>query len=293
MPLLHVLRRWRGFTLIELLVVIAIIAVLIGLLLPAVQKVRAAAQKMQCANNLKQIALATVNCADQHEGRMPPSIGLYPNYNAVEGNSDGGLLFHILPYVEKNNEFLSTYSLPLNGGRNGNFGGYSQWNIPNPTNIRTYVCPSDVTNTPNWPNRSSYGINGQIFRYNYPGWSAGLANYPATFQDGTSNTVMFTEKAAESNTGTYTDNYWPDWGPILSSGDVGDPTGPAWNPQIQPKVSGGQVRANSGIAESPHTGGINAALGDGSVKFVSGSVTGTTWWAALTPANNDQLGPDW
>src|ERR1700730_16837255 len=108
MPFFRLLRRSRAFTLIELLVVIGIIAILIGLPVPAVQKVREAAARMQCTNNLKQMSLGTINCADTNAGKLPPSIGVYPGIMLNAPNqSDGGTLLHILPYIEQQNLFTS------------------------------------------------------------------------------------------------------------------------------------------------------------------------------------------
>ena len=102
MPKFRLGYRWRGFTLVGLLVVIAIIAILIGLLLPAVQKAREAAARTTCQNNLKQMGLGTINCCDTNQGIIPPSLGLFPAVlKQTDGNGNGGLEFHILPYIEQ------------------------------------------------------------------------------------------------------------------------------------------------------------------------------------------------
>src|SRR5437870_8953805 len=147
MPLFRLLRRRRAFTLIELLVVIAIIAILIGLLVPAVQKVREAAARMQCTNNLKQMSLGTINCADTNQKRLPPSIGVYPGV-AIQAayQSNGGTFLHILPYIEQDNVFKASLSNPDPDERNGNNPTYSPWTAPvQNAKIKTYFCPSNPT----------------------------------------------------------------------------------------------------------------------------------------------------
>jgi prepilin-type N-terminal cleavage/methylation domain-containing protein len=268
----RLLRATRGFTLIELLVVIAIIAILIGLLVPAVQKVREAAARIQCTNNLKQMSLATINMADTYSGFLPGSIGLYPNPNPSDNNGNGGCLFVLLPFIEQDNLYKASYN-PSNkdpDGRNGGFMTYSQWNQPVPSSIvKTYVCPSDPTQSTGRPAHASYGVNGQVFREGF--WAKDNRRFPASFTDGTSNTILYTEKLSRCSTGTYPDNYWPDWGPIISSEQVGDPTGPtAPGPQIKP-AGNNPAQCDGGIASSPHTGVIVTGLADGSVRTVSGA----------------------
>ena len=294
MPLNRLFRRWRGFTLIELLVVIAIIAILIGLLLPAVQKVREAAARTQCGNNLKQLSLATIMAADTNSGRLPPSIGLYPsNGSPAANNSDGGIFLHILPYIEQNNLFKASLLNPDTGGRNGGLAAYSQWTpVMQNSYVKTYVCPSDPTQGTGTPAHASYGVNGQIFRHNYQWGNVGLSSYPASIQDGTSNTIFFTDKLAQCNSGNYPNNYWPDWGPIISSTDEGDPVGPT-APIFQVQPRGNPAACDGGIASSPHTGGISVAMGDGSVRFIAQGISPLTWWSALTPSGGEVLGSDW
>ena len=110
MPLIRLFRKSWGFTLIELLVVIAIIAILIGMLLPAVQKVREAANRMTCQNKLKQMTLATITMADTNQGTLPmggvSEDTYYPDQAGGKNtpyNARGNLFFFVLPYIEQGN----------------------------------------------------------------------------------------------------------------------------------------------------------------------------------------------
>jgi prepilin-type N-terminal cleavage/methylation domain-containing protein len=188
MPSFLLFRRGRGFTLIELLVVIAIIAILIGLLLPAVQKVREAAARSQCSNNLKQMSLALINCADTHQGKLPGAAGRYPNDFPSANNAYGPVFYVILPFMEQQAIYNSAYQ-PNGGptGQNGSFPDYEPyWNYFGGNNfqIKTFMCPSDPTAqtvATQWSSGAlSYGANQQALPLE---WN-GAARYPASLTDG-------------------------------------------------------------------------------------------------------------
>jgi prepilin-type N-terminal cleavage/methylation domain-containing protein len=171
-------RRRTGFTLIELLVVIAIIGILIGLLLPAVQKVRESASRMQCQNNLKQIGLAVHNYNDAN-GVFPPSW--LHTYNADGAN--WSWMAMILPYIEQNNLYVE-----------GNI-PYSTFNqVPNAiaTPIKIYVCPSDPK-----------GTNGT----DYFDWAPYASSHAPTMYDFTTGTSLV--HGVSSYKGCWGQNWFP------------------------------------------------------------------------------------
>lgn len=336
---MHRLTRY-AFTLIELLVVIAIIAVLIGLLLPAVQKVRGAAARTKCQNNLKQLGLAC-HTYEGSNGYFPPStisIG-------TSATQPWSMQAFILPYLEGDNTFkLIDFTSGYHTGNN--LTNYPPWGVAT-LKAPVLICPSDPNDRPRL-NASgqaehyplSYHMNVGLYLVWDPvtGRDGGAAFGPnqtlshGSYTDGLSNTIAMSE--GKMFNPRVHDATLPPIPPIAPTNVSASTSGGSWsatnghtewvcgraihtgfttlftpNTKVPHAVSGvtydfdvtssregrNQTDPTYAVitARSYHTGGVNALLMDGSVRFVTNSISASAWQAAGTRAGGEVLGNNW
>jgi len=309
-----------GFTLIELLVVIAIIAILMALLVPAVQKVREAASRTQTNNNLRQCALAIHNYESTYR-KLPHAAFTGGQYNGTQFRS---MWFHLLPYVEADNVYKNNVHNAVIGAYlapSDPFISTTDGKLNFAANIRLFAYG---TLTPTKANNavSSTGApsgSGLVSDISNMGGSTGATTSLslARIADGTSNCFMLTTRYGDCGSGPASTYYsCSPSGSVLASGGtpaaVGAPTGTtkggffgagqhntSADPsattatfQVAPKQT--QCATNDGFfGQSYSSGGISIALADATVKSVDPSMTPTTFCRALCPGDGFAFNNDW
>lgn len=278
----------EGLTLVEILVVIGIIAILIALMLPAIQRARESAARIQSLNNLKQIMLATQQYADANRGHLPPITG----YNQNVGGYEVSIQFAILPFIEQGNfysQFLAKYG-PKGGGMD--------------LTISTLISPMDPSLINDGQGICSYPANGLAF--------AKGSQIPTSIRDGMSHTIAYAEHYGYDCGGSdfswfMGKNFVYSTGHVLrratfadpEMGDVYPETGgtppspwgsiPGLTFQVRPRLRDCDPR----VAQTPHSSGMLAAFMDGSATSLTRGVSSSTYWALVTPNGQDVPGNDW
>jgi len=312
----------QGFTLIELLVVIAIIAILIGLLVPAVQQVRLAAARTTTINNLRQVCVATHSCHDQYK-KFPPHIGQYPTVRTANQTSTanyGTLFYHILPYIDGKNVYNQGGVSATNRGNNT----CTNANVYNAV-IAPYLSPLDPGSGDGTDGSgrgitnylcNAYAFLSPMVTYGSAATSALYTRMPASFPVGTSNCVFFVTSASDvASTAGQTTPFYTTWAyvtttPTGSNAATGGwqavfPVNAATAPLSGTAANFGitpvtirsafnvNVDARAFVGTQLTPGGSQVAMGDASTRSVIPSISQATWDVVTNPSSVKVVPPDW
>lgn len=267
----------HGFTLVELLVVIAIIAILVGLILAAVQRVREVAARADSSNRQRQIVLAVHQYAGANSGRLP-SVGDEPNPKSTPSVQfpdvrNPSLFRRILPFIEQDEASRRESPVP----------------------IGLFVSPADPTaGDVESKGITSYAANGQVFR--------GSPRLATVFGDGASQTIAFAEHYAKCEMKTF--HYWAaglahrrpafaDVGDVVPLTSGNPPATTSSNSSVTFQAAPSRAKCYPSVAQTPHRDGMVTGMADGSVRILSPTISVGTYWGLVTPNAGDVLSDSW